>query len=871
MESITFHNLNGRSGKGPVSFGAPWKKGLIRTPFYRLTDGSGRSLPLQSRVTASWPDGSVKWSAHSCALSGCPPYVLTCDSKEGSQCDSQPEGLKITSQSGCITVDGGSVRAEFRAGGDYVIENLVIDGRLTASYGKLIYTSQALHEDGDVKTLTEEDYSGRADRVTVEEEGPVSCVIRLDGVHVHKGKALIPFIVRFTFTYNEACVKMMHTFLYDGDPQLDFMKAMGITFLCPLEGEACNRHIKLSGENGVFHEAGQLLVSWRPRLPQELYEQQSLGRLLDKESLEDGIVKSALKDIPLWNGYRLYQDSAGHYTIRKGTGKRGCCFIDALHGGRAGGVVGVYGEEGGLLLGMKDFWQKHPSSLWVEDLTGDNTRVTAWIWSCEHEAMDFRHYDTVGHASAYYEGFDEVGSTPFGIANTNELVLAGFARGIAEDSEVKSFEKYVQKPPMLFADPEYYHSARAFGPWSLIKKESPFESWLEKQLNLALDFYLKEIEQRQWYGLFHYGDVMHTYDRFRHCWRYDMGGFAWQNTELVPTLWLWYAFLRSGREEVFTLAEAMTRHCSEVDLYHMGDLKGLGSRHNVLHWGCSCKEPRIAMAGHHRFYYYLTGDYRLGDVFDEVRDGDLSTLHMDPLRHFYDKGAMVYPTHARTGPDWSSYCSNWLTAWERKGDTQARDKLLTGINDIKASPYGLISGSDYEYDPQSGHLRYIGENASGGSHLAICMGAPSVWFELAEVLEDEAWTLLLAEYGDFYFASPEEKRMKAPMVNADKGFAFPYMAAAMGAYAARYYKKDALGRKIWKTLAEELGGSSGKRSFEAVKVDTYANTGELSEIPWLSTNFTAQWCLNVILSMELAGEYMPQSLTEVAGNEAMGQ
>lgn len=38
--------------------------------------------------------------------------------------------------------------------------------------------------------------------------------------------------------------------------------------------------------------------------------------------------------------------------------------------------------------------------------------------------------------------------------------------------------------------------------------------------------------------------------------------------------------------------------------------------------GCSCKEARIAMAGHHRFYYYLTGDLRMGDVFDDVKDGD---------------------------------------------------------------------------------------------------------------------------------------------------------------------------------------------------------------------------------------------------------
>ena len=61
-----------------------------------------------------------------------------------------------------------------------------------------------------------------------------------------------------------------------------------------------------------------------------------------------------------------------------------------------------------------------------------------------------------------------------------------------------------------------------------------------------------------------------------------MGGYAWQNTELIPTLSLWLAFMRSGREDIFTMAEAMSRHSADVDIYHFGDLKGLGSRHNVV-------------------------------------------------------------------------------------------------------------------------------------------------------------------------------------------------------------------------------------------------------------------------------------------------
>ena len=67
------------------------------------------------------------------------------------------------------------------------------------------------------------------------------------------------------------------------------------------------------------------------------------------------------------------------------------------------------------------------------------------------------------------------------------------------------------------------------------------------------------MEQRSWYGFWHYGDVMHTYDADRHVWRYDVGGYAWDNAELGTDAALWYAFLRSSDPVAFRLAHAMTQ------------------------------------------------------------------------------------------------------------------------------------------------------------------------------------------------------------------------------------------------------------------------------------------------------------------------
>jgi hypothetical protein len=853
MERITFKALEKRADSGFVTFGAPWKKGKIdRNTFFHLTDEGGEEFPVQSRVTAYWPDGTLKWTAHTAKLNGSKEYYLEADNNKVIE---EKSGVTIKESHQSIYVDAGTTKATFPMGSNHVIEDVYINNRLTCNHGYLFYTNEERKEEEQIRTRTESSYTSRVDRISVEDKGKLQVTIKVEGYHVHKGVEMIPFILRFTLAYNEPYIRILHTFLYDANPKVDFMKAIGITFDCPIEGELYNRHIKILGDSGIFHESMQLLQSWRPRIPGELYSQQNKGVLLSKEDMEDEAVQVALKDITIWDCYRLYQDSARHYSIKKGTGKENCCFIDCLHGSRGKGLVAVSGETGGMALGNRDFWQKYPSSIWASDITKESFQLTSYLWSYEHEAMDFRHYDTVGHASAYYEGFDEVLSTPYGIANTNKFVLFGFNEGTPSDECLYEYANYVQNPPVLKAAPEYYYRVKAFGEWSLKVTDTPFQKWMEAELDKIFEFYKQEIEQRDWYGLFDYGDFMHTYDRTRHCWKYDMGGYAWQNTELVPTLWLWYAYLRSGREDIFTVAEAMTRHCSEVDIYHMGEYKGLGSRHNVLHWGCSCKEPRIAMAGHHRFYYYLTGDFRLGDVFDVVRDGDYSTIHMDPLRHFYEKETMVYPTHARSGPDWSSYCSNWLTEWERKENIEYRNKLFLGIEDMKQAPYGLISGSNYEYDPNTGHLRYIGENASGGSHLAICMGGPQIWFELAHLLEDEKWLEMLAEYGVFYFLPKDEKKIKAPLIG-NGGFSFPYMAAAMGAYGARYYKNEALAKQVIETLREEINRNTNGKGVQTELV-SYVNKEDLQEIPWISTNVAAQWCLNSIVCLELIKEFLP--------------
>ena len=221
--------------------------------------------------------------------------------------------------------------------------------------------------------------------------------------------------------------------------------------------------------------------------------------------------------------------------------------------------------------------------------------------------MNLCHYDTIAHnLNASYEDVQEGMSTPYGIARTSVITLTAYDKYPGKQVLSRDVHR-LSNDARLLPTPEYLHEKRAFGIWSLPKDSS---DRVEQRLERYIKAYQHHTEQYKWYGFWNYGDIMHTYDNERQDWRYDVGGFAWDNTELATPMWLWYNFLRTGRKDIWRMAEAMTRHCSEVDTYHIGPFAPLGSRHNVTHWGCGAKEARISQAAFNRFYYYLTTDER---------------------------------------------------------------------------------------------------------------------------------------------------------------------------------------------------------------------------------------------------------------------
>ena len=556
----------------------------------------------------------------------------------------------------------------------------------------------------------------------------------------------MPFTVRFYFTAGLGSIRMVHSFVFDGDASKDFIRGLGLTFTVPFREERQNRHVRFAADgDGIWGEPVLMSPGYRDILvpgAQTINQDQLLGKRIPNLDAMVEKNKAAFESVAVWDGFKLAQLTPDSFVVQKRTGSPSS-YLRVFNGNRARGCVFLGDVSGGLAVGVKRFWEKYPSAFEINGASTAAGELNVWFWSPDAPAMDLRHYDTIGHDGRIsYEDYTEGFSTPTGVANTTELTLWALA-DIPANAALVSMAKTANEPPLLICQPEHYHATRTLGVWSLQNRDQPDDANVETRLDQAWNFYQGETDRRHWYGFWDFGDVMRTYDHLRHTWMYDIGGHAWNNTELMPNAWLWFSFLRTGRADIFRFAEAMTRNTSEVDVYHSGRFVGLGSRHNVSHWGCGAKEARISESFLKRFYYYLTTDERTGDLMRETLDVDRTVDRIQPLRKQVTRGDTPI---VRIGPDWLAFASNWMTEWERTGDTRYRDYILTGMKCIGAMPDKFVTLQAFRYDSGTKQLFDIGEPNNKASEFLDLFGGDQIAMDLMALIPCpefvNAWNLL---------------------------------------------------------------------------------------------------------------------------------
>jgi hypothetical protein len=848
-----------------ATWGVPWPKGQVQpSRAFALHTPDGVGVPMQSWSIGYWPDGSLKWSAHAvpAGIPAAPNYQLVAGTPTA-----PTSSVTVTRRGRKVVVDTGVMACTINTVGTVLIDSIVRNGRKIATTGELVCLLQNARDEAEEGNPRPEQYAGEVRKVTVEQSGPVRAVVRIEGKHrgVQSGRDWLPFSIRLYFYAGAENFRMMHTFVFDGDAKKDFIRGLGVRFRVPLSDELYNRHVRFaSAEGGLFTEAVRGITGLRRDPGAAVRAAQIAGARTPDVATWDTRVSRRLELIPAWGDYSLSQLTADGFEIRKRT-KVGHGWIKAGAGRHAGGFGYVGGVSGGFAFGMRDFWQLHPTQLDIRGAASERAQVTVWLWSPDAKRMDLRFYHDGMGMDTYpeqlegleitYEDYEPGFGDPYGVARTSELMFWAVEATPSAD-RLAAQAKAVRTPPLLVTPPARTHRAGVFGDWSPVDRSTPAKATIEDRLDFLVEYYQRQVEQRSWYGFWDYGDVMHTYDNDRHEWRYDVGGYAWDNSELSTDLWLWYSYLRTGRADIFRLAEAMTRHTGEVDVYHLGKYADLGTRHGVQHWADSAKQLRISTAANRRFYYFLTADERVGDLMHDVIDGDRTFLVLDPIRKIRTEPYTPDPKALSIGlgTDWGALAAAWFTEWERGGDPVARTKLINTATAIGQLANGFITGSGM-YDLTTGTFATDTKGVSVGS-LSAVFGLVELCSEIIAAADLPGFERAWLQYCRLYNATAQEQTEAV-----GKSFGNLNLKQAhsrLTAYVAAKTGDATLAARAWAEFTTgHAGYPANGLSWEATRISGPHVLNPVDETPWISTNATAQYGLAAIQCLALVGDQLP--------------
>lgn len=874
-----------------TTFGLPWPQGKyhFNEAVFAISGQSDEDIPIESWVTGYWRDGSIKWTGHAI-----PPLDTVDDtysvdvwrSASKAPRKSTKSALKVRDGLGNVTVNTGKVTITFPKRGNNIVDSITTSsGSVVGENGKLVlHTQSNVAEDVSSRANASINYfnfESNVESVTVGKQNAIRAVVTVRGKHrlVSDGdcKLSLQFALRFYLYAKSSAIRVVHSVVFDGDAGSDFVSGLGIQFDIPLKDELLyNRHVRIPGVNGGFlNEAVQGITGLRRDPDEQVRTAQFEGMELPDVSTWDTRVSSRLQWIPIWNDYKLSQLSPDGFTIKKRT-KPGQGWVNVPGGTRSHGLTYLGGAtQGGLAVGLRDFWKRYPTGIDISNAGSAKGRITLWLYSPEATPLDLRPYhDGMGQETykkqldaleITYEDYESDFNTPYGIARTHEIFIYAFGQTPSSE-HLAELSKILHEPPVLVAEPTYIRETKALGSyWSPADTANTKTRAIEEHLDFLVKFYEGQVESRRWYGFLDYGDFMHTYDADRHIWRYDIGGYAWDNSELSPDLFLWQYFLRTGRADVYRLAEALTRHTGEVDTYHIGDWKGLGTRHGVQHYSDSAKQVRISQPQYRKYFYYLSGgDERVGELLEEALDADKTYGILDPQRKVRTDGwkpSPGQPVAFSLGTDWAGLAAGWLVEWERRGPRWQEAKLkLTGtargIADMKN---GFVTGSGLYIITNGTLLPPPSDPSNEGevsiSHLNAVFGMPEVISELLEYWGDDSPVGLKEAWLDYcYYYGAGKDEQKARYGESFSGVSLVQGHSRLTAYYANASGNNAVGERAWKEFFGD--GFTPDKPWVAEIVNGSAVLIPVEEAAWVSTNDFAQYGLAAIQDLAYVSDLL---------------
>src|SRR5262249_11429061 len=137
--------------------------------------------------------------------------------------------------------------------GTGLIELISIAGKPIATDGKLVCILEDRSDYETGHTIREQQFDSAIESVDIEQPGPLRAVIRIRGRHKSETDAIprtwLPFTVRLYFFAGVDPVRMVHSIVFDGDQEKDFVRGLGLRFSVPMREEEQNRHVRFAGQD----------------------------------------------------------------------------------------------------------------------------------------------------------------------------------------------------------------------------------------------------------------------------------------------------------------------------------------------------------------------------------------------------------------------------------------------------------------------------------------------------------------------------------------------------------------------------------------------------------------------------------------------
>jgi len=270
-----------------VRGGIPFPRGLLKSSDpVRIKDDQGHEVKTQVKPLAFWPEGDIKWCLVDFEAEPGKEYSL--EYGDGVKRKPFETTLNVKEVKGGVEVNTGKIKftvtkktegflgevwLDANSDGKYSEDERIVP---SGPYGPPVAAGKVGQRNflNFLRLGDEADYparwgipsgenslsTARVQSIEIEDAGPLRVCILVRGKHINPGVASTfpgrkyegsDFTLRIEAYAGKSLIRVFHTFVYEGDPKIDFLQSMGLALSINLSDDKAARRIAVGGERRI--------------------------------------------------------------------------------------------------------------------------------------------------------------------------------------------------------------------------------------------------------------------------------------------------------------------------------------------------------------------------------------------------------------------------------------------------------------------------------------------------------------------------------------------------------------------------------------------------------------------------------------------